>query len=104
MGEKAIAAWTECRPASTLSMIGSPRNSAPTRDEAMTAARGAHKIDNAADIMRVDLAYERLNHLWAMHGPLTIGAIYQYPGPRANVIGLDDSEVDRIVRGIRTFF
>ena len=68
------------------------------------AARGKPEIDNAADILRVDQAYERLNHLWAMHGPLTIGAIYQYPGPRANVIGLDDSEVDRIVRGIRTFF
>jgi 2,6-dihydroxypseudooxynicotine hydrolase len=60
--------------------------------------------DNAADILRVDQAYERLNHLWAMHGAATIGSIYQYPGPRANVIGLDDSEVDRIVRGIRTFF
>jgi 2,6-dihydroxypseudooxynicotine hydrolase len=64
----------------------------------------AAKIDNADDIRRVDLAYERLNHLWALHGPATIGAIYQYPGPRANVMGLDDSEVDRIVRGIRTFF
>jgi 2,6-dihydroxypseudooxynicotine hydrolase len=61
-------------------------------------------IDNSEDIRRVDMAYERLNHLWAMHGPATIGAIYQYPGPRANVMGLDDSEVDRIVRGIRTFF
>jgi 2,6-dihydroxypseudooxynicotine hydrolase len=60
--------------------------------------------DNAADILRVDLAYERLNHLWSINGPATIGAIYQYPGPRANVIGLDDSEVDRIVRGIKTFF
>lgn len=64
----------------------------------------ASAIDNSADILRVDIAYERLNHLWAMHGPSTIGAIYQYPGPRANVIGLDDSEVDRIVRGIKTFF
>jgi len=62
-----------------------------------------HDID-PADLMRVDLAYERMNHLWAMHGPLALGAIYQYPGPRANVLGLDDSEVDRIVRGIRTFF
>src|SRR5437667_3478758 len=61
-------------------------------------------VDNTADILRVDIAYERLNHLWAMHGPATIGSVYQYPGPRANVIGLDDSEVDRIVRGIRTFF
>lgn len=61
-------------------------------------------VDNAADIERVNLAYERLNHLWAMHGPATIGAIYQFPGPRANVIGLDDGEVDRIVRGIKTFF
>ncbi len=61
-------------------------------------------VDNSEDIRRVDMAYERLNHLWAMHGPATIGAIYQYPGPRANVMGLDDSEVDRIVRGIRTFF
>ncbi len=67
-------------------------------------ASGADSIDNSADILRVDLAYERLNHLWAMHGPATIGAIYQLPGPRANVIGLDDSEVDRVVRGIRTFF
>ncbi|MFI4994613.1 MAG: alpha/beta hydrolase family protein [Hyphomicrobiales bacterium] len=70
----------------------------------MTALRPSPAVDNAADILRVDLAYERLNHLWAMHGPVTIGSIYQYPGPRANVIGLDDSEVDRIVRGIRTFF
>jgi dienelactone hydrolase len=61
-------------------------------------------FDNSDDIRRVDMAYERLNHLWAMHGPATIGAIYQYPGPRANVMGLDDSEVDRIVKGIRTFF
>lgn len=68
----------------------------------MSATTG--HVSNAADILRVDLAYERLNHLWAMHGPLAIGAIYQYPGPRANVIGLDDSEVDRITRGIRTFF
>jgi len=61
-------------------------------------------LDNSDDIRRVDMAYERLNHLWAMHGPATIGAIYQYPGPRANVMGLDDSEVDRVVKGIRTFF
>jgi 2,6-dihydroxypseudooxynicotine hydrolase len=67
-------------------------------------ALDAGSIDNALDIQRVDMAYERLNHLWAMHGPAAIGAIYQLPGPRANVIGLDDSEVDRIVRGIRTFF
>lgn len=60
--------------------------------------------ENALDILRVDLAYERLNHLWAMHGPATLGAIYQYAGPRANVLGLDDSEVDRIVRGVKTFF
>ncbi len=68
----------------------------------MSSREGA--VDNSDDIRRVDMAYERLNHLWAMHGSATIGAIYQYPGPRANVMGLDDSEVDRIVRGIRTFF
>jgi dipeptidyl aminopeptidase/acylaminoacyl peptidase len=56
------------------------------------------------DRMRVDQAYERLNHLWALHGVATIGSIYQYPGPRANVMGLDDSEVDRVIRGIQTFF
>ncbi len=56
------------------------------------------------DRVRVDQAYERLNHLWALHGVATIGSIYQYPGPRANVMGLDDSEVDRVIRGIQTFF
>jgi 2,6-dihydroxypseudooxynicotine hydrolase len=66
--------------------------------------RAATTLDNAADILRIDLAYERLNHLWAMHGPSAIGAIYQLAGPRANVMGLDDSEVDRIIRNIRTFF
>lgn len=71
---------------------------------AIMAASTTGTPDNSADILRVDQAYERLNHLWAMHGPSSIGAIYQLAGPRANVIGLDDSEVDRIVRGIRTFF
>jgi 2,6-dihydroxypseudooxynicotine hydrolase len=56
------------------------------------------------DRLRVDQAYERLNHLWALHGVATIGGIYQYPGPRANVMGLDDSEVDRVIRRIHTFF
>ena len=69
----------------------------------MAHPANTHDID-PADMLRVDLAYERMNHLWAMHGPLALGAIYQYPGPRANVLGLDDSEVDRIVRNIRTFF
>ncbi len=75
----------------------------------MTAGPGAidaavDPLEARLDRLRVDQAYERLNHLWALHGPAAIGAIYQYPGPRANVLGLDDSEVDRIVRGIQTFF
>ena len=68
------------------------------------AAPTSDDLERRLDRLRVDQAYERLNHLWALHGSATIGSIYQYPGPRANVMGLDDAEVDRVVRGIQTFF
>lgn len=68
----------------------------------MTAA--PDDLQARLDRMRVDQSYERLNHLWALNGPAAIGSIYQYAGPRANVLGMDDAEVDRILRGVNTFF
>lgn len=56
------------------------------------------------DLIRVEQAYERMNQLWKLHGPAAVGSVYQFPQPRAAVMGMDHGEVDRVISGIETFF
>ncbi len=52
----------------------------------------------------VEETYARLNHLWKIHGLAAITAFYSSPHGRAELMGLDHSEVDRIVASTQVFY
>ena len=55
------------------------------------------------DRLRVMEAHARLNHLWSIHGVQALAALYGTPHGRTQLLGMDNSEVDRIIGGIRGF-
>lgn len=56
-----------------------------------------------ADQLRVIETHARLNHLWAIHGIGALAALYGTPHGRAQTMGMDHGEVDRIIAGTRGF-
>jgi hypothetical protein len=55
------------------------------------------------DRLRVLETHARLNHLWTIHGVGALAALYGTPHGRAQTVGMDHGEVDRIIAGIRGF-
>lgn len=66
--------------------------------------------DDTIDIQRlreeiaVDEAFQRLNHLWKIHGLAAVTALYAPPNSRAEPMGMEHSEIERVVHRIKTFY
>ena len=52
----------------------------------------------------VDAAFREMNAVWAADGPTGLGRLYPLPYFRAEMMGLDHTEVARILSQVRTFF
>jgi 2,6-dihydroxypseudooxynicotine hydrolase len=56
-----------------------------------------------ADQLIVRETHARLNHLWAIHGVQALAVLGGPIHSRTQLLGMDNSEVDRIIVGIRSF-
>jgi 2,6-dihydroxypseudooxynicotine hydrolase len=52
----------------------------------------------------VEAAFRQMNEVWAQEGPNGLARLYALPYFRAEMMGLDHTEVARVLGGVRTFF
>lgn len=61
-------------------------------------------LERLRDQIAVDGAFQRLNHLWKIHGLKALTPLYAPPHSRAEFMGMEYAEIERVISRIKTFY